>query len=148
MYAFQKNSAIKKSQKIRLKKKKLSQILPNSLCGKNWCICSQNSYFFLKNSMHRGLQALSCLQKKCSDKNPNTPYLFSRVRSSRELQAKMSSFLHSPPEEGGGSGGRLPHVVNYRASMLYVTSLCILGVDFPVFPRYFLKKAEHILILN
>ena len=82
--------------------------------------------------------------KKCTDKNPNTPYLFSRGRSSRELQAKMSSFLHSPPDEGGGSGGRLPHVVNYRASMLYVTSLCILGVDFPVFPRYFLKIAERI----
>jgi len=63
----------------------------------------------------------------------------SRGRSSRELQAKMSSFLHSPPDEGGGSGGRLPHVVNYRASMLYVTSLCILGVDFPVFPRRFAK---------
>jgi len=59
---------------------------------------------------------------------------------------------------GGGSGGkrwqpRLPpynqiplakaetnhYVTNYRASMLFITVLCILAVDFPVFPRRFAK---------
>ena len=34
------------------------------------------------------------------------------------------------------------YVTNYRASMLYVTALCILAVDFPVFPRRF-AKAEN-----
>ena len=35
----------------------------NSLCGKNWYSCFQNSIFPPENSMHRRLQALSSLQK-------------------------------------------------------------------------------------
>jgi len=51
------------------------------------------------------------------------------------------SFLHSPVSDGEGSQV-LAYVTNYRASMLYVTSLCILAVDFPVYPRRF-AKAEN-----
>ena len=34
---------------------------------------------------------------------------------------------------------KIPFITNYRSSMLVVTAVCILGVDFPVFPRRFAK---------
>ena len=37
---------------------------------------------------------------------------------------------------------KLTFLSNYRASMLLVTSICILGVDFQVFPRRFAKTEE------
>jgi len=36
-------------------------------------------------------------------------------------------------------GGHLPFVTNYRATALLTTAVCILAVDFPVFPRRFAK---------
>ena len=37
---------------------------------------------------------------------------------------------------------KLAYLTNYRASMLLVTAICILGVDFRVFPRRFAKTEE------
>jgi hypothetical protein len=37
------------------------------------------------------------------------------------------------------ASGRLPYITNYRASMLLITTICILAVDFPVFPRRLAK---------
>ena len=37
------------------------------------------------------------------------------------------------------SGKMIDYITNYRSSMLLVTAICILAVDFPVFPRRFGK---------
>ena len=37
---------------------------------------------------------------------------------------------------------RVAYITNYRASMLLITTICILAVDFPVFPRR-LAKTEN-----
>jgi len=68
--------------------------------------------------------------------------LLTSPRGSR-ASLNRQSFAHTPAEAGdGASVGGMHYVTNYRASMLYVTALCILAVDFPVFPRRF-AKAEN-----
>ena len=69
--------------------------------------------------------------------------LLTSPRGSR-ASLDRQSFAHTPAEAGNGGGSvvGMHYVTNYRASMLYVTALCILAVDFPVFPRRF-AKAEN-----
>ena len=38
---------------------------------------------------------------------------------------------------------RFPFVTNYRAGMLLTTAVCVLAVDFPVFPRRLAKGRFH-----
>ena len=47
-----------------------------------------------------------------------------------------------PAKDSFKNERKLPYLTNYRASMLLVTSICILGVDFRVFPRRFAKTEE------
>ena len=58
--------------------------------------------------------------------------------------AVFASFINLLPSSAGSTNGnerRLAFLTNYRASMLLVTSICILGVDFPAFPRSFLLSS-------
>lgn len=45
------------------------------------------------------------------------------------------SFLH----QSFSNDRFLPYLTNYRAGMLFTTAVCILAVDFPMFPRKFAK---------
>jgi phosphatidylinositol glycan class W len=54
------------------------------------------------------------------------------TKSSRNEKRKFGEIIISKP-------GNFPFVTLYRGSMLMMTALCILGVDFPVFPRRFAK---------
>ena len=49
------------------------------------------------------------------------------------------NLLSSTKLSGITADGKLSYLTNYRASMLLVTVICILGVDFQVFPRRFAK---------
>ena len=48
----------------------LKKIKKTPCMKKNWLFCSQNSIFPLENSMYCRLQALSYLQKKCTNEKP------------------------------------------------------------------------------
>ncbi|WVF73118.1 hypothetical protein IAT40_007937 [Kwoniella sp. CBS 6097] len=50
-------------------------------------------------------------------------------------------FSSENSSEKNSKGGRLPFLSIYRAHMMLLTSICILAVDFPVFPRW-LGKCE------
>ena len=50
--------------------------------------------------------------------------------------------ISSPKVADTRTEKKLAYLTNYRASMLLVTAICILGVDFRVFPRRFAKTEE------
>jgi len=55
------------------------------------------------------------------------------------LKAYVAGDKFNLQREPMSKKGYLPFVTNYRASMLVTTAVCILAVDFPVFPRRFAK---------
>ena len=58
--------------------------------------------------------------------------------------AILGAFVNVIPSDSNDShqGQKLTFLTNYRASMLLVTAICILGVDFQAFPRRFAKTEE------
>eukprot|EP00095_Tigriopus_kingsejongensis_P002155 maker-scaffold248_size238799-snap-gene-1.22 protein:Tk02155 transcript:maker-scaffold248_size238799-snap-gene-1.22-mRNA-1 annotation:"GM14174" len=48
-------------------------------------------------------------------------------------------FILLASNQGDFNGRRLPYITSYRSAMLLTTALCILGVDFQIFPRRFAK---------
>ncbi|KAH8103095.1 GWT1-domain-containing protein [Cristinia sonorae] len=66
---------------------------------------------------------------------PNSP----TRESSRESSTVGESGRNSAAPTGASSIPLLPALTIYRAHMLLLTSLCILAVDFPVFPRALAK---------
>ena len=69
-------------------------------------------------------------------------YLVKSTLEAKSTDAKDSDIDDDDFEVRFQDRSRLRFLTNYRASMLLVTSICILAVDFVVFPRKFAKTED------